>query len=444
MPDKEFTKKILKGGVLIDGKGGKPLADPVIVIEGDKIKEVRSGDHPSSSDAIELIDVGDRTILPGLIDCHVHLAAFNCSNFHNYRVAFWEVTPQLQSFYALYHAQQCFERGITTVRDLGRGTSRGTFVKEICAVRDAINAGIVAGPRMIVGGRVMITGSHFDLLTMPRAAERPKDFTADGPWDLRKHVRQNFRAGCDVIKTCVTGGLSAGASHGVRNMTQEELNAIVDEAHAFGIPCSVHCFTPDGQRMCVEAGVDTIEHMVLTDEDAVKRISDSGIHVIPTLAHRSDRAIDLRQRAGAPNNLIKRMKRLQPHCFETFEMMRDAGVKIAMGTDTGIDPKMGENSDELSIYVRLGMTEMEAIQSATKHAAEALNLDKELGTLEEGKLADIIVIDGNPLDDIQVLQNEDNINIVMKGGEIWVDKLHDSKKLVLPPRPMDWQPQDIS
>jgi len=426
---------IIKGGLLIDGNGGEPIANPVVVISGKKIEAVGpAGSIEEPADAT-VIDIGNRTILPGLFDCHIHLAAFNCDTFHNYRVSFWEVSPQLQSFYALYHAQLCLEQGFTTLRDMGRGTHKGSFATEMCSVRDAINAGIVPGPRILVGGRVMVSGSHFDLLTMPRAVSRPPDFTADGPYELRRHVRENLRTGCDLIKTCCSGGVATHASHGVRNMTQEELDAVVDEAHAFNKKCSVHVFTADGQRMCVKAGVDTIEHMVLTDDDATARIVDAGTYVIPTLSHRSDKGIELREKAGAPGNLIRRMKELQPRCFETFHKMRDSGVKMAMGTDTGIDPKMGESAYELSIYVELGMSPMEAIQTATKNAAEALGLLDELGTLEAGKFADIVVVDGNPLEDIQILEDKKNINLVMKEGQIFIDKIGGNKNYLVLPEP---------
>ena len=425
--------QIIKAGLLIDGNGGEPIVEPVVVISGKRIASIGPAGSVEEPTDATVIDVGNRTILPGLFDCHIHLAAFNCDTFHNYRVSFWEVSPQLQSFYALYHAQLCLEQGFTTLRDMGRGTPQGSFVTEMCSVRDAINAGIVPGPRILVGGRVMISGSHFDLLTLPRTFPRPPDFTADGPYELRRHVRENLRTGCDLIKTCCSGGVAAHSNHGVRNMTQEELDAVVDEAHAFDKQCSVHVFTADGQRMCVKAGADTIEHMVMTDDDATARIADAGTYVIPTLAHRSDKGIDSREKAGAPGNLIRRMKELQPRCFETFQKMRDAGVKIAMGTDTGIDPKMGESAYELSIYVELGMSPMEAIQSATKNAAEAVGLIGDLGTLEAGKFADFIVVDDNPLDDIGILEDKKNINMVMKEGQIFIDKISGNKNyLVLP------------
>jgi imidazolonepropionase-like amidohydrolase len=423
---------------LIDGTG-KVIADPVIEAKGGVIVSVSQRHTVTLPPDAVLIDAGPCSLMPGLIDTHVHVAAFNCLTFENFRVATFEVTPQLQMFYALFHAQMCLEMGYTTLRDMGRGTPRGGYTAELCAVRDAIDAGIVPGPRLIVSGRTMITGSHFDLLTLPRAAERVPGFTADGPWELRRMVREHLRTGCDVIKTCVSGGISPGSSDGVRNMTQEELNAIVDEAHAFKNPVAAHCFTPDGQRMCLEAGVDTIEHMVYTDDDAVARIADAGIFVMPTLLHRSDHAIDLREKHGAPASQVKRMKEIQPYCFETFQRMRSAGVRIAMGTDTTIDPEMGSNSKELELYVTLGMSPMEAITSATRDAAESLGLGRTTGTIAPGKALDLIAVDGDPTVDITLLQDKARIKLVMKAGEVYIDKLTRERRYAIHPAPAQWK-----
>ena len=290
-------------------------------------------------------------------------------------------------------------------------------------MRDAINAGVMVGPRLHVCGRPIITGSHLDL-TLPRAAERKPGFTADGPWALRALAREHLRAGADLLKTSVSGGGGTQDEEpDVRNMTQEELEAIVDEGHAFHKPTSAHCFTAESHKMCVRAKVDTIEHMVFHDKESVAMIKDSGIPVTPTLSHRTDHAIEVRSRIGTPRNVLDKMKKIQPYTFETFKVMHQAGIKIAMGTDLGPEPEIGTNAKELELYVELGMTPMEAIQTATKNAAEAMWLGKDLGTIEAGKLADILAIDGDPSRDISVLSSKDNIRMVMKEGEAWVDKI---------------------
>jgi imidazolonepropionase-like amidohydrolase len=430
---------IIKGGRLIDGKGGPVTANPVIVIEGKRIKAIGQQGRVTEPDGASVVDASGYTLMPGLIDSHLHLAAFNCSSFNNYRVSIWEVTPELQSFYMLFHAQLCYEMGFTTLRDLGRATSRGHFVYEACAVRDAINAGIFVGPRLHVCGRPIITGSHLDL-TLPRAALRPPGFTADGPWALRGLAREHLRIGADVLKTSVSGGGGTQDEEpDVRNMTQEELEAIVDEGHAFHKPTAAHCFTAESHKMCVRAKVDTIEHMVFHDKESVAMIKDSGIPVTPTLSHRTDHAIEVRARVGTPKNVLTKMKKIQPYTFETFQVMHQAGIKIAMGTDMGPEPEMGTNARELELYVNLGMTPMEAIVTATKNAAEAMWLGKDLGTLEVGKLADVVVVDGDPSRDITVLHDKKNIRMVMKEGEAHVDKISAVPRSVVQCAPGSWK-----
>lgn len=436
--DAERKPAFLLGKRLIDGTG-RVIDDPVVALDGKRFGAVGTRRTMAIPQGSRVLDLGNCTLMPGLIDMHVHLAAFNCLTFENYRVSVFQVSPELQMFFSIFHAQLCFEMGYTTLRDMGRGTPRGGYTAELCAVRDSINAGIMPGPRIIVGSRVMITGSHFDLLTLPRTAERAPGFTADGPWDLRRLVREHIRIGCDAIKTCVSGGVAAESSHTVRNMTQEELDAIVDESHAFGKRVAAHCFTPEAQRMCLKAGVDTIEHMVYTDDEAIASIRDSKTYVIPTLLHRSDHAINKRREHGASEFLIKRMKEIQPHCLETFRRMLSAGVRIAMGTDTTVDPEMGENSKELEIYVSLGMKPMDAIVTATRNAAEALGMIDDIGTVEKGKLADLIAVDGDPLQNISILHDKERIRFVMKDGDTYVDRVSAEKKYVVHPNPAQWK-----
>lgn len=430
---------VIYGGRLIDGTGGSVIKDPVIVVQGKRIKAIGKKGLVATPKGAEIIDAKKYTLMPGMFDCHVHVAAYNVLTFHNYRVAIFEVSPQLESFYALFHAQMCFEMGFTTLRDLGRATPKGQFTAELCALRNAINAGIVPGPRLLVCGRAVITNSHLDLV-LPRASDRGSDMVADGPWELRRLTREQLRIGVDVIKTSVSGGGgTADEEPDVRNMTQEELDAIVDEAHAFHKPVAPHCFTAQSHKMCVKAGVDTIEHIVFTDDETIAMIKDAGIPVVPTLSHRTDHAIEVRRKIGTPQNVLTKMKKIQPYTFESFKKFHQAGVKLAMGTDMGLDPEMGSNAVELALYVKLGMTPMEAILTATKNAAEALHMDKDLGTLEVGKLADILAVDGDPSRDITVIQKKENIKMVMKDGRPYVDKISPEKKYVMHPEPGAWK-----
>jgi imidazolonepropionase-like amidohydrolase len=438
-PEAKGKVKIIKGGTLIDGNGGKPLKDPVIVLEGRRIKQVGTKNDIKIPARAEVIDCGKLTLMPGLMDVHLHTMMFNCLTFHNYRVSQWEITPELQQMYGLFHAQLCFDMGFTTLRDLGLNSSRGLLTAHLCAVRDSINAGIVEGPRMFIGGFTTITGSHLDLI-QPRAMQRFGFQTGDGPWELRKLARTNLLAGCDIVKTCATGGGGTDKEEpDIRNMTQEEIDAIVDEAHAFHKVAAVHCFTPAGQRMALKAGADTIEHMVFHDDETVDMIAESGVWMTPTLLHRTDHAIQTRLDQGTSQFVINKMKALQPYCYETFQKMHKAGVNIALGTDMGYDPEMGTNARELEVYVKLGMTPMDAILSATRNGARALKMEKDLGTVEAGKFADILAVDGDPLKNIAVLQEKKNIQIVMKEGRVYADRRPGNNKSVVNVKPGDWQ-----
>ncbi|MPZ45766.1 MAG: amidohydrolase family protein [Betaproteobacteria bacterium] len=441
-PAKPATGKrvAVLGGRLIDGNGGPVVDKPILLLQGPRITAVGVQGRLEIEPGVETLDLSAYTLMPGMMDCHIHTAMFNCMTFHNHRVAQWEVTPELQQMYALFHAQNCLEMGFTTLRDLGMNSSHGLFTKELCAVRDSIEAGILEGPRMLIGGFTTITGSHLDLI-QPRAMPRSGFNTADGPYELRKLARLNLLWGCDVIKTCASGGGGTDKEEpDIRNMTQDELDAIVDEAHAYHKSAAVHCFTTGAQRMAIKAGADTIEHMVFSDDETIDMIAKAGIPVTPTLAHRTDHAIQLRRELGTAEFVLNKLKRLQPHCYETFRKMYKAGIKIAMGTDMGFEPHFGTNSWELEVYVALGMKPMDALMTSTRNAAQALKIDAHLGTLEAGKLADIVAVDGDPLADIRVLQEKKLIAVVMKEGQICADRRPGMSKNVVPLT--DWKKID--
>ena len=437
------TKKLaIKGKALIDGSGGPVMVDPIILLDGERIEAAGTKDQVSIPHGVEVVDASHCMLMPGMMDLHIHLCMFNNRTFKNYRVAQWEVTPHLQQMYAYFHAQLCFEMGFTTLRDLGQQSTRGLMTESMCAVRDAIDVGVLAGPRLVVGAFTYMTGSHLELI-FPRAAERHGFQNADGPWELRKLARTNLRSGADVIKTCASGGGGTDKEEpDVRNHTQEELDAMVDEAHALHKHAAVHCFTPAAHRMAIKSGCDTIEHMVFHDDDSLEKILAAGMWMTPTLAHRTDHAIEIRREIGTPEFTLKKMKTIQPHCYKTFQRFYKAGVNIAMGTDMGFEPGMGSNAFELETYVGLGMTPMDAILTTTRNAAKALKRDKDLGTLEAGKIADIVAVDGDPLADIRILQERKRIQLVMKEGEIYVDRRPGHSKEIIHAEPDNWRKYD--
>ncbi|MFB6131432.1 MAG: amidohydrolase family protein [Salinigranum sp.] len=437
------SKTVLKATQVIDGASDDPIDDGVVVVEGDEIADVgREGrvDVPANAEVVET----DGTIMPGLMDIHMHLSSHNVTTFKNHRVALYETSPELQQLYALHHAKMMFDHGFTTIRDMPWVTNQGDdTARMMVAIRDAIANGIHQGPRLLVGGYAHITNSHFDVL-LPRGSPRdPKiwdsGWTADGPDELRKMAREKMLRGVNFIKTVASGGGGTDLEPpNVRNMTQEELDAIVDEAHAFDKHCSCHCFTPEAQRAAVRAGVDTIEHCVFTDEEALDAMQEADVPVIPTFMHRTDHAIKVREQIGTSDYVLNKMREIQPYCWDTFRRLLDRDITIAMGTDTHYDPEMGTNVGEIEIYVDLGMDPMEALKTATKNAAEAIGMGDEIGTLEPGKSADLIVVDGDPLSDVAVLQDKANIEVVMKQGTVSVDRRPGHERYLFPNDEYRW------
>ncbi|MFC1937939.1 amidohydrolase family protein [Chloroflexota bacterium] len=420
--------KVLKGKKLIDGNGGVPIQNAVIVVEGKRIKEVGSEDKVNVPAGAELIDMGDCTLMPGLIDGVVFLMQHNREFVKNRRVASHEMPPQLQELYGLLSAQVSFENGVTTLLD---GRSQGSMYREPntaegVAIREAIANGLFAGPRMLVAGMACITDGH---LAWPNSYVKVSpETTADGPWEMRKLVRRELRKQADGIKTTAGGGIGGNREEiGSRNGTQEELDACVDECHAFGKLCVCHAQTPLQQQMCVKAGMDILVHIAYTDDETIAMIKDANIPIYPTMTHRSDRDIEELEKAGQPPFVIAKRRMTQQVCFENFKKIYQAGIKLVMGSIHGMD----WGAFEMEMYVDLGMTPMEAILTATRNAAEALRLDKITGTLDVGKFADVIAVNGDPSVNIKVLRDRENIRIVMKEGTVYVDKRKGHEKSVV-------------
>ena len=417
---------VLKGGLLIDGNGGDLLSDPAVRIAGGRITGIESDVGHGGTGAAKVIDCKGCVLMPGMMDLHVHLSCANTIDHAQTELANVIRTPAEMLLDAARNARLLLSAGFTTLRDLDWVTPQGrTFVQEMGALRDAIAAEKLPGPRLVTGGFVLTTGSYHDRM-LPRVIPRDSTYQGVGPADVRRVSRKVLRDGADLLKACVSGGHCTFDRHDDlwdRGLTQDELDAIVDEAHAFQKPVAAHCHTPLSVKMALTAGVDTVEHCTYVDDEAVAQLAASGVYNVPTLAPRGDSVIEERRQRGAPDFVLAQAREIADNCFASFERYKRAGVRFAMGTDITRHPSSGTNASELAIYVSLGLTEMEAIQTATRNAADALGLLYDLGTVEVGKIADIIVVDGNPLDDISRLQDVNRIKLVVKDGAVVVNRL---------------------
>src|SRR5437867_8241074 len=401
--------KIIRAGTLIDGTGAPPVRDAVVHIDGGRIEAVTtagtSGSWPAGA---EVIDAAGLTVLPGLIDCHDHLA------FHGYELAKRWGLDEPQSTRHLRTAgvaRQILESGYTAIRDAG-GLDAG--------FRLAIHDGLIVGPRLILSLAIISpTGGLGDRVspsghTAPTGSDPSlPPSVADGVEAVRATVRTMVRAGADVIKCATTGGASSRAGHGPKDseFRLEEMKALVDEAHSLGRRVMCHALGGPGLRVAVEAGVDSIEHGCYLDEDPelIPMMAERGIFFVPTLTvyeyHRESAAPHVRDRARA----------LRAHHLESVRRALTAGVKVVAGTDAG-GHGHPNNALELEHLVAAGMSPMQALQAATSRAAECLALEQEIGTIEKGKWADLVVVDGDPLRDVRILQNPGRIKQVWKGG----------------------------
>jgi imidazolonepropionase-like amidohydrolase len=405
---------ILRGATLIDGTGAAPLRDASLVVHEGRIENITLGAAAPPPGARDVIDATGLTLLPGLIDCHDHLAS------HGYDLAVrWGLSEpaSTRSVRTARVIERTLAAGYTTVRDAG-GLDAG--------FRTAVAEGLIQGPRLItaiaiispvggIGDRVSPSGHECVVADDPALPAG----VANGLQEVRRVVRTMIRAGADVIKCATTGGASSRAGHGPSDpaFNLDEMRALVDESHAQGRKVMCHALGGSGLRLAIEAGVDSIEHGCYLDEDPelIPMMAERGIVLTPTLLvyvyHRESKAPHVRERARA----------LQEHHRESIRRALAAGVRIVAGTDAG-GHGHPPNAGELPLLVAAGLTPMQAIQAATGWAAECVGLEREIGTLEKGKRADLIAVAGDPLADVGVLADVSRIRLVMKDGVIAVHR----------------------
>jgi imidazolonepropionase-like amidohydrolase len=393
---------VIHAGHLLDVKSGKTLANQTIVIQGDKIASVGAEEQVSAGASV--IELPNATVLPGLIDAHTHIT-FD----PNFGYSTLGISVPRQALTGAKNARVTLEAGFTTIRNVGASGYADV------ALRDSINAGEVPGPRMLVSGPALsITGGHCDNNLLPFAYHATNEGVADGIEAVQHKVREIIKYGADVIKICATGGvLSKGDDPNAAQYTLEEMKAIVADAHRLGRKVAAHAHGAQGAIWASEAGVDSVEHGHLMNDAAIATLKKNGTYLVPTL-YLVDWQKENTRQANLPDYAKRKMEMVSEIGQMNAKKAFAAGVKIGFGTDAAVYPH-GLNAHEFAVYVRLGMTPLQAIQTATVNDADLLGWSDKVGTIDAGKFADIIAVDGDPLTDVTTLER---VKFVMKGGEV--------------------------
>src|SRR6202522_365594 len=392
----------IRAGHLLDVKTGRTLSNQTIVIQGDKITSI--GADAQIPAGAQVVDLSNATVLPGLIDAHTHLTM--TTNFGYSALA---ISIPREALDGARNARVTLEAGFTTVRNVG---ARGfTDV----ALRDAINAGDVPGPRMLVSGPPLsITGGHCDEDLLPFEWHAQSEGAGDGIEAVQHKTREIIKYGADLIKICATGGvLSHGDNPQASQYTLEEMKAIVADAHRLGRKVAAHAHGAQGILWASEAGVDSIEHGSYIDDAAIAEMKKNGTYLVPTL-YLADWFFENAEKIGTPAELIAKGHEVMPAARKNVARAFAAGVKVGFGTDAAVYPH-GMNAHEFAVMVKLGLTPLQAIQAATVNDADLLGWSDKVGTLEPGKWADMVAVDGDPLADVTILEH---VKFVMKGGEV--------------------------
>ncbi len=401
---------IIHAGTLLAVPGESPANNQSIIVEGNQIVRVENGfvDPADLSGDVTVIDLSDKFVLPGLMDMHVHLLG---EIGPNTRLDTLHVTTSMQALKGAMHAKRTLDAGFTTVRDLGGRP------EAIYALRDAVNNGFVPGPRIIAAGSSLAaTGGHGDVYGVKAELLTlwTPDTICDGPYDCRRATRYAIKYGADWIKITATGGVLSDTATGTdQQMTDDELREIMDTAHGLGVKVAAHAHGTDGINAAQRAGVDTIDHGSFLDRESISLFKQTGAYLVPTLSPSFKIPAQMEGNPFFTDAIKAKALAASAASKVNFGIAYKAGVKIAFGTDSAVT-KHGDNADEFAMMVESGMTEMDAIRSATVVAAEVVEMSDTLGTIESGKIADIIAVDGNPLADITALQS---VSVVIKDGK---------------------------
>ncbi len=395
----------LTAGAMIDVTTGDVMESPALVIRAGRIVAIGTQGDLNAPEGSQAIDLGDRTLVPGLMDMHVHLSGDAGGNFF----AGLSYSAPRQAIVAVKNARKTLMAGFTTVRDVGAGGY------SVIAVRDGVNAGDVIGPRIFAAGHAIgITGGHCDNNFFPPEMQAKSGGAADGPWSVRAKVRENIKYGANAIKVCATGGVfSKGTKVGVQQLSLDELKAAVEEAHLRGLTIAAHAHGTDGIKAAIVAGVDSIEHASFADDEAINLAKEFGTYFSMDI-YNTEYTLAFGEANGVPEENINKEKQVSKAQRDSFRRAVEAGVNMVFGSDAAIYPH-GDNAKQLSRMVQFGMTPLQALQAATINSATLLKMENDIGALREGYLADIIAVSGNPLEDVTVMEQ---VDFVMKDGTV--------------------------
>lgn len=402
---------IIHAGNLLAVPGEKPLTKQSVIIKDGVITDVVKGyvSAKSVDKEANIIDLKDEFVMPGLMDMHVHLQGELGPNNDSEALRMSDADVAMRS--AMF-AKKTLMAGFTTVRDLGASP------EQIYALRDGINKGWIDGPRVVASGGVSVTGGHGDVDGMsPDLLEMKTSKTiCDGPYDCRRATRRAIKFGADVIKITSTGGVLSDTNTGTgQQMGDDELVEIINAAHALGRKVASHAHAAAGINAALRAGVDSIEHGSYANEESIRLFKEGGAYLVPTLLA-GDTVVGMAKTSNFMSEAIKaKAIRVGADMQANFKRSYEAGVKIAYGTDSGVS-KHGTNAREAVLMSEAGMTNADILKSATVNAADLVNKSKVLGTIEQGKYADIVAYDENPLKDINALLD---VDFVMKAGKVY-------------------------
>ena len=400
----QTRRLVVHAGHVLDVKSGKTLNDQTIVIEDGKIISVGSSGQANIPPDATRIDLPNATVLPGLIDAHTHITMDPKFGYESLAIS----VPR-EALIGAKNAKATLLAGFTTIRNVGASGFSDV------ALRDAINAGDVPGPRMLVSGPALgITGGHCDNNLLSFEYHATGDGVADGIAAVQHKVRENIKYGSDLIKVCATGGvLSLGDNPQHSQYTLEEMKAIVADAHRLGRKVAAHAHGAEGIRWAAEAGVDSIEHGSYIDDAGIATMKEHGTYLVPTL-YLGDWIMENTDQIHMPPPLMAKAREVLPAARKNIAHAFASGVKVALGTDAAVYPH-GLNAHELAVMVKLGLTPLQALQAATVNAADLLGWSGKVGTLEVGAWGDLVAVDGDPLKDVATLER---VKLVIKGGEV--------------------------